>query len=730
MRVAAVSGDSSWTGRERQTLSAIAETIIEGAGERPAQLVADAFATSLDPGQVRQLRLALRLFDSRLANLLLVRRARRFVDMEPAARERYLLAWAGSRLALRRAAFQAFKRALAFVAGADPGVDPDATGGSNPLWAHAGYAPTFEPVTSEPTPIRPFELSPGVGAASEPGTQPSASSPAALRPRASGLQRTDPADRAIELDADVVVVGSGAGGGVIAAELSRAGRSVVVLEAGPFVPEPEMPTNELDAFDRMYLDHGLVSSWDGSVAILAGGSLGGGTTVNWMTCIRPPDGVRHAWATQHGLSGVDGPEADDDLAVIERELGVSAPPNVPPKDAAILRGAAALGFAAGETRRDGVGCGDCGSCPFGCRSGAKQSGLRAHLADAWRCGARIVPDATVRRVIMDSGRATGVEVMVRVRDAGGGAGGSDVPGEATPSWRRLRVHARQVVVAAGALRTPVILEASGVKHPALGRYLRLHPVAILGAFFADPVLMWRGTMQAAASLEFLADGRPGAFVVESAPGHLGLAMLAFPWESRSAYHALVGRLGNVAPLIGIVADSGGGRVRSTRNGNVRIDYRVDRRDAVTLRRALVEMARIGRAAGAEELVALGTPPAWWRGTDAPGHGGDGFGAYLGRLSRFDFAPHRGMVFSAHQMGSARMGASWAEHPVDPAGRVRTGRPPTAGVRGSRSPVARQDRIIRGLYVGDSSLFPTAIAVNPMITVMALARRVARTIVAE
>ena len=212
---------------------------------------------------------------------------------------------------------------------------------------------------------------------------------------------------------------------------------------------------------------------------------------------------------------------------------------------------------------------------------------------------------------------------------------------ATPSWRRLRVHARQVVVAAGALRTPVILEASGVEHPALGRNLRLHPVATVGAFFADPVLMWRGTLQAAASLEFLADGRPGAFVVESAPGHLGLAMLAFPWESRTAYHALIGRLGNVAPLIGIVADFGGGTVRSTRHGNARIDYRVDRRDAVTLRRALVEMARIGRAAGAGEIVALGTPPAWWRGSDAGRRDGDGFGAYLGRLSGFDFAPPSG-----------------------------------------------------------------------------------------
>jgi choline dehydrogenase-like flavoprotein len=177
----------------------------------------------------------------------------------------------------------------------------------------------------------------------------------------------------------------------------------------------------------------------------------------------------------------------------------------------------------------------------------------------------------------------------------------------------------------------------------------------------------------------------------------------------------VARLGNVAPLIGIVADSGGGTVRATRHGKVRIDYRVDRRDAYTLRRAIVAMARIGRAAGSEELVALGTPPAWWRGSGDAGRGGDDFGAYLARLSRFDFAPHRGMVFSAHQMGSARMGASWADHPVDPTGQVRDA--------GSHSTIG-------GLYVGDASLFPTAIGVNPMITTMLLARRVSRTVLAE
>jgi choline dehydrogenase-like flavoprotein len=666
-----VRGDApagSWSERESDTLATLAETFVRGAEARRARLAAAAIDT-LDPAQSRQLRLVVRLVESRAANLLLGAGPIAFRDMDVATRERYLRGWAGSRLALRRSGFQAFKKLLCFLAYADPGDEV-----RNPLWQAIGYEPPLEPVTTELTPIRPHRLPDG--------------------------------DRPLQLTADVVIVGSGAGGGVMAAELSRAGRSVVVLEAGPFVPEPEMPTDELAAYDRLYLDHGLTSTWDGAISILAGSVVGGGTTVNWMTSIPVQPAVRTEWAREHGLDGVDGAELEADLAALERELGVQGPPNVPAKDAAILRGASALGWEAAETRRNGVGCGNCGSCPFGCRRGAKQGGLRVHLAEAWRCGARIVPEASVTRVIMDTsdgksaGAATVVGVEATLRDG-----------------RQLTVVAAQTVIAAGALRTPVILERSGLRHPAIGRHLRLHPVAVVAAIMPDPVAMWSGTTQAARSLEFLEPRSAGGsgFVIESAPAHPGLIGLAFPWESGDDFVETMGRVGRVAPLIAISRDLGGGRVRARRAGGARIDYRLAATEVATLRRGLVELARLGRAAGAEELVALGTPAAWF-GRDGGGRQADGqtFEAFMDRLTRFDFGPNRGLVFSAHQMGTARMGSQPADHVCDERGRVRTDR----------------GLVIRGLYVADASLFPTAIGVNPMITVMLLARRVARTVLAE
>ena len=716
-------GDASsgWTPGEIATLAAVSETFVPVDGTRQARLAMEALRAGTDPGDIARLRQALRLFESPIANLVLAGRPKPFAGMSPHERERYLLGWATSRLKDRRVAFQALKRLLCFLAYADPGPD-----GLNPRYEQIGYVPDLDVVTDEPTTIRPEMLDPAT--------------------RKRGASST------VTLSADVVIVGSGAGGGVVACDLAEAGWSVVVLEAGPFVSERTMPTGELAAFDRLYLDHGTTSATDTAVAILAGSCVGGGTVVNWTTCIAPPAGLRDEWAREHGLDGFDGSAVDDDVALLESELGVAAANPVGPKDAAILRGAAAAGLGDAAVIRRNADCGACGSCGFGCRRGTKASGLRVHLARAHAAGARIVADAEVERVLVEAGRAVGVTALVRPRAPGTGDPDATEAFGASAAFR-LEVRARQVVVAAGALRTPAILERSGIAHPALGRNLWLHPVPVIGASFAEPVEMWRGVMQGARILVEPRSGDPHArYTIESAPGHPGLLALAFPWEGAAAFASLMDRSRYVAPLIGVCRDLDGGRVSLTRSGRVRIDYRVSRRDAVTMRAALASMARVARGAGATELVALGTPARWFRsaspGSRDPGADGEfggidrafadrafadrafaerafadrafadrAFAGYLAELARWDPAPGRGLVFSAHQMGTVRAGADAASHPCDPHGRVRAGGGPAS-------------RVVAGLYVADASLFPTAAGVNPMITTMVLARRVARTVLAE
>lgn len=658
---------AGWSAAELATLASIAETFVRGDSIRRANLAAGALEAAADPDQVRQLRLVLRFVESRLANLVLTGRPVPFRDLSTVDRERYLLGWATSRLPLRRSAFHALRKLLTFLAYADGA-------GGGPRLAALGYRPDTPPVAAEPSTIRPSPLP---------------------EPDASGV---------VILDADVIVVGSGAGGGVVARDLAAAGRSVVVLEAGPLVDEAAMPTGELEGYDRLYLNHGFTTTWDGSVTFLAGGAVGGGTLVNWMTCIDSPAATRSEWARDHGIDGWDAAPALEDVAAIERELGVAEVAAPGPKDVALLAGAASLGWAAGRIRRNAVDCTDCGSCSFGCRRGTKQSGIRAHLAEAWSAGVRIVPDVAVERVVIGpGGRALAVEARLAGRDGAAG--------------RLVTIPAPQIVLAAGALRTPAILERSGLEHAAIGRNLRIHPVPVVAARMDEPVEMWRGPLQAARVDEFL-DPRAGPlpYVIETAPGHPGLMALALPWEGAEDHAALAGIARYLVPLIAVTRDGGEGRVRATKHGGVRIDYRLDAPGEATLRHALGSMARIARAAGAREIVALGMPPRWF------GRGGrstaseQSFTAFSQELANFDFRPNRGTVFSAHQMGTARMGGSPARHACDPGGRVR--------LSGS------DDRVVRGLYVADGSLFPTGLGVNPMITIMALARRVGRSVLAE
>jgi choline dehydrogenase-like flavoprotein len=468
-----------------------------------------------------------------------------------------------------------------------------------------------------------------------------------------------------------------------------------------------MPRDELDAYGRLYLNYGLLSTWDGAITMLAGSGVGGGTLVNWMTCIDAPPDVRAEWATEHGLDGIDGQEWAADIDAIEAELGVTDSLLIPPKDELIRRGATALGWESAVIRRNATDCGDCGSCPFGCRRGAKQSGIRGHLALAAHHGARVLDRARVRTAITaEGGTIEGVRGTLAPVEAGAPP---DSP------VRRFEVRAPQVVLAAGALRSPSILQASGYEHPGIGRYLRLHPVPVIGALLDEPVDMWRGTMQAVRSLQFGQDGPAHRrYVIESAPGHLGLLGLVLPWEGSVPHAELMRRARHFAPLVAVTRDGGEGRTRLTAAGRVRIDYRLDAAGRATLRHALVSMARIARAGGAREILGVGMPLVRHH-VDGAADEGRRFAAFERTLAAMDFAPHRGTIASAHQMGTIRMGSSAWRHPADPRGRVRAD---------------SEGGIVRGLYVADSSTFPTAIGVNPMIAVMAMAKRVSRTVLAE
>lgn len=659
-----------WSPGLLRTLASVFDTLAPmppALAERRARLAAGTLHEVTDPDQEQLLRLAIRALDWPVVMALTTGRRGRFSRMDAVSREAVLRAWSRHPVPQLRTAFQALKRVALFYGYADPGDD-----GQGPeRWAEVGYRPPA-PVEPPPPSITPLRVEPN----------------------------PDP----LRLEADAIIVGSGAGGGVTAARLAAAGLAVVVVEAGPYLPERAMPTLEAEAMRRLYLDQGSTSTADLGVMILAGACLGGGTTINWTTSLAPPDWLRNEWDRVHGLHGLAGDEGDADLARLRTELDLQPPTVLPPKDQAILDGAAALGWEAAPNERNAGPCRDCGACGFGCRAGSKRSGLRAHLATAARAGARVLVDARVDRVLLRAGAAAGVSGTLRTDDG---------------TARFFRIEAPQVVVAAGPLRTPLLLQASGIAHPQLGRNLRLHPAVGFAAELADPVEMWLGPTQAARSLQFARPGPSdpagigpanGGFIIESAPAHPGLLASASPWDGAAAFVARMARSRRTAPFIAILRDHGSGRVRWTRHRRARIDYRLAPDDARTARRALVELARLARAAGAERATALVQPAQEWSRTD----GDAAFDRFLRRLAGSSTAPNRLSLFSAHQMGTARAGADPVLSPCDPQGRVRMD---TTG------------RIVPGLVVADGSLAPSAPGVNPMVTIMLLAERSARAVLA-
>ncbi len=494
------------------------------------------------------------------------------------------------------------------------------------------------------------------------------------------------------LSADVCIVGSGAGGGVIAAELARAGKSVVVLEMGQYRNEADFRQLELPGMLELYLGGGLLASEDGSIALLAGSTLGGGTVINYMNCIRTPQHIREQWAAM-GIEGIDQPAYDEHIDAVWQRLSVNDTATSQNRThKRLIDACEQLGYPHRPlTRNTDITCEDpsvCGYCAVGCQKGCKQSTMKTFLQDAADSGARFVVGARAERILSDGGLASGVQATVTHAD-----GSSTV----------LTVQAPTIVVAAGAIESPALLLRSGIGGPAAGRHLRLHPASLVGGVYEQPIEGWVGQIQSALSDQFKNCEDEWGFLIEATTIAPALMASALPWEDGRAHKQTMGKLRHIAPFISVARDHGEGQVVIDDHGRAVTRWSLsDELDARMFRRAMVELARLHRAAGATEIVMFFQRPALsWR-------EGEDFDAFLAQIERASLAANDVAAFTAHQMGSCRMGSDPAESVADGAGQLHD----TAGV-----------------WIGDGSAFPTAPGVNPMISIMSLAHRTAANILA-
>lgn len=654
----------SLTPRERTTLASLCEAFqpaltaeagdnavlfAASAAELGVPQAAEEAIARLAPAQQAELRQLLGVLDLGVIGLILARTPRGASRMSVAQRERLLLTLANSPVPQLRSGFQALKRLTNFLS-----YSVTNGSGDNVTWSAIGY---------RPSPLPAPRL-------------------AALRVRPISAQAT--------LDCDVCVIGSGAGGGVAAADLAARGMRVIVLEAGPPDQAADFNQRELEGTQRLFLDAGLTSTRDLSLSLLAGACLGGGTAVNWQTSLRTPDDVRDEWTEKSGCNWFTDERFARATDFVWARSGVSTNESVVnANNAPLRRGCEALGYQWSPIARNSLGCdtAQCGYCTFGCRVGGKQATTVTFLADAQRTGdTTIIAGCTAQRVTMTNGRVTGVEAVAR--DAAGR--------EST-----VVVRSPLVVVAAGGIQSPALLLRSGLTLPALGRNLFVHPTSAIAGVYTDRVEPWTGPPQTIVSNHFTAISGNYGFRMETAPTHPGLLALAVPWTGARQHRRLMQRCAHASAIIALTRDASGGRVRVRRDGTVMIDYRPGTMEQSLVARGIVAAARVHLAAGAEEVLTLHTRGPSLRQTKATtSHDIDTF---CERLLREPLADNRSLLFSAHQMGTCRIGRDARTAVCDETGQVFG---------------------VRGLYVADASAFPASSGVNPMITVMALAKCVA------
>jgi choline dehydrogenase-like flavoprotein len=364
---------------------------------------------------------------------------------------------------------------------------------------------------------------------------------------------------------------------------------------------------------------------------------------------------------------------------VSARLGVNRDHNLPSRrDELMARGLAALGWHADRMPRNVEGCTQdevCGYCGFGCVRGAKRSMLKTYLAEAAASGARLVVECAVERVTLDRGRAGGVVARTR-------------------RGQRLSVRARAVVASAGAIETPALLLRSGLAG-SVGRHLHLHPVTAVWGVFDEEVRPWTGTIQAMYSDQFANLDRGFGVKFETTGIHPLFLTYGTPWAGAAAFDAHMRRLPHVSPIGLLVRDRGEGRVRLGRTGSPVVDYAVSRYDQAHVRRGIQGAARVLLAAGARQLIATQNRPVVFR----PG-AGRSLDAWMRQLDAIGYGSNRTIYFSWHQMGTCRMGA---------------------GGEGSVVGETGEAHAVKGLFVADASLFPSASGVNPMITIAALAQ---------
>jgi GMC oxidoreductase len=472
--------------------------------------------------------------------------------------------------------------------------------------------------------------------------------------------------------ADVCVIGTGAGGAPVAKELAEGGMTVVMLEAGEHLTTDDFTARPREMTSLLYRDAGQTATF-GNVPIVLplGEGIAGTTLVNSGTCFRAPDVILESWGSRFGLEGMAPAELDPYFRRVERELHVcQVPGDLAGNNALVIkRGAERLGWSGDFMFRNASGCVGSGICNWGCPASAKLHMGLTYIPRAWDAGATTYTLCRAVRVHVAGGRVRAVEAKA----AGGG---------------RLRVECDRAIVACGAIVTPLFLEQNrlGLDSGELSKNLALHPATAVRARFAEEIDMASGVLQSYYIDEFCDEG----IMFEGAGGPPDYAAMSFPF-TREQHRELMLDYLHIAQFGLMLSDTSRGSVHALPGNAFRISYDLNDDDLRTFKRGIDLLCECYWAAGAKEIY----PPV------------DGIGILrdgdLETLRRHELRPQELTLAAFHPLGTARADARPAHGVVD-------------------ADLKLHD--VDGLYVSDASVLPSSLGVNPQMTIVALATRLA------
>ena len=528
------------------------------------------------------------------------------------------------------------------------------------------------------------------------------------------------------IETDVVIVGSGCGGAVAAKTLSEAGLRVLVVDRSYYWPPEHLPMSEEEGAYHLFAQGQLTQSDDSSIAVAAGSAWGGGGTINWSASLQTQGFVRREWAQKFGMPHFTSAAYQADLDAVCERMGVGTSAIEHNKaNKVLLEGARKLGWAAKPVPQNTGGeAHNCGYCTLGCGSCGKKGPTETFLPDAARAGASFLEGFGADRVTFTEDAETGEKIVTGVegfwtsRDSNGGVAGPD------RTRRRVVIKASRVISSAGTLGTPAFLRQSGLTNPHIGKHLHLHPVTMVGAVWPEDVRPWEGSILTAVVNEFEnLDGDGYGAKLECTTMLPGSFLPFFPWKGGLHFKEFAAKMRRMTGYISLARDRYGGKVYPDPvDGRPRIAYTPSKYDRQHILEGAIRLAELLYVEGAQELFTFhpalepfvrpasdSTANVHVSSIDTPSVNDVEFANWIAKFRRLGLPSPDTPFVSAHQMGTARMGTEERNSAIDVKGRVWG---------------------TKGLYVCDASAFPSASGVNPMITVMAISRGIARYIAEE